>query len=163
MGLTDSVNRFRKKDISLSYYLYAEKYTPEWENAWAVTKALILKIAKELEMNKIRFLVVVLPSEVEFRPDIWDKTLDEDPSMRLLEFDLIKPERILSSFLEANWIDYLLLRPGFEKYTKETSKDLHFHYVYDNHWNANGNAVAAKLVYSKLKDNKLVQIDKEDK
>jgi len=163
MGLTDSVNSFKKKDISLSYYLYAEKYTPDWENAWAVTKALILKMAKELEMNKIRLLVVVISSEVEFRPDMWDKTLDEDPSMRLLEFDLKKPERILSSFLEANGIDYLLLQPGFEKYTKETGKDLHFHYVYDNHWNANGNAVAAQLVYSKLKDDKLVQIGKEDK
>jgi len=163
MGLTDSVNSFKKKDISKSYYLYAEKYTPDWENAWAVTKALILKMAKELEMNKIRLLVVVISSEVEFRPDMWDKTLDEDPSMRLLEFDLKKPERILSSFLEANGIDYLLLRPGFEKYTKETGKDLHFHYVYDNHWNANGNAVAAQLVYSKLKDDKLVQIGKEDK
>ena len=163
MGLTDSVNRLRMKDISLSYYLYAEKYTPEWENAWTVTKALILKIAKEVEMNKIRFLVVVIPSEVEFRPDIWDKTLDEDPSMRLLDFDLKKPERILSRFLEVNGIDYLLLRPGFEKYTKENSKALHFHYVYDNHWNANGNAVAAKLVYSKLKDDKLLQIGKEDK
>ena len=163
MGLTDSVNSFKKKDISKSYYLYAEKYTPDWENAWAVTKALILKMAKELEMNKIRLLVVVISSEVEFRPDMWDKTLDEDPSMRLLEFDLKKPERILSSFLEANGIDYLLLQPGFEKYTKETGKDLHFHYVYDNHWNANGNAVAAQLVYSKLKDDKLVQIGKEDK
>jgi len=163
MGLTDSVNSFKKKDISKSYYLYAEKYTPEWGNAWGVTKALILKMAKELEMNKIRLLVVVISSEVEFRPDMWDKTLDEDPSMRLLEFDLKKPERILSSFLEANGIDYLLLQPGFEKYTKETGKDLHFHYVYDNHWNANGNAVAAQLVYSKLKDDKLVQIGKEDK
>lgn len=163
IGLTDSINRLKKKDITLDYYLYAEKYTPVWENAWGVTKALILKIAKELEMNNTGFLVLVIPSEVEFRHDIWDKTLEENPSLRSLEFDLKKPERILSSFLEGNGIDYLLLRPGFEKYTKETSKDLHFHYVYDNHWNANGNAVAAKLVYSKLKDDKLVQIGKEDK
>ncbi|MGH7908378.1 MAG: hypothetical protein ACRENW_00840 [Thermodesulfobacteriota bacterium] len=162
MGLRDSVNRFRKKDISLSYYLYGEKYTPEWENAWAVTKALILEIAKELETNKIRFLVVVIPSEFEFRPDIWDKTLNENLWMRSLEFDLKKPERILSSFLKANGIDYLLLRPGFEKYTKETGKDLHFHYIYDNHWNANGNVVAGQLIYSKLKDDKLVQMGKDE-
>jgi len=162
IGITESVNRFKKKEISLDYYSYAEKYTPEWENAWGVTKALILKLAKKLETNQIAFLVVVIPSQFEFRPDNWNKTLYENPWMRSLEFDLKKPERILSSFLEANGIDYLLLRPGFEKLSKETGKDLHFQYVYDNHWNANGNIVAAQLIYSKLKDDKLVQIGKDE-
>ena len=78
--------------------------------------------------------------------------------MRSLKYDLRKPERILSHFFDANKIDYLLLRPEFQKYSKETGKDLHFHYRYDHlHWNTEGHALTAELIYEHLKDNKLVQ------
>lgn len=69
-----------------------------------------------------------------------------------------KPEHILSKFLDVNGIDYLLLRPEFEKYTKETGKDLHFHYKYEHHWNSDGHALAAQLIYRKLKDDRLIPI-----
>ena len=139
-------------------YVYAEGYSREWEDAWEITKALILKLANELKSQKIGFLVVVIPNEYEFRSDIWDKILGEYPQMRSMRFDLRKPERILSSFFEANRMEYLLLRPEFERYTKETGKDLHFHSAYENHWNANGHMLAADLIYKKLKWDKLVSI-----
>jgi hypothetical protein len=45
--------------ISYYNYIYAEEYSPEFENAWEITKALIFKLAKELETDKIGFLIVV--------------------------------------------------------------------------------------------------------
>jgi lysophospholipase L1-like esterase len=144
---------------TLWYDVYSEDYTPEWQEAWDVTKALILELKNELEMNKIRFLVVVIPDELEFRHDKWDEILDKNPQMRTLKYDLRKPENILSNFFDANKIGYLLLRPEFQKYSKETGKDLHFHYSYDHlHWNAKGHALTAELIYRKLKDDKLVPV-----
>jgi hypothetical protein len=150
-------NRIKER-ILMDFNVYAEEYTPEWQNGWQVTKALILKSAQELEMDKIKFLVIIIPDEREFRPDRWDKVLEQYPQMRALKFDLRKPEHILSTFLATNNIDYLLLRPEFEKYSKKTGKDLHFHYAYDNHWNVNGHALAAQLIYERLSDDKLVPI-----
>jgi lysophospholipase L1-like esterase len=154
----DLPDKYNKKNgvPIIDDYVYAEKYSPEWENAWKVTEGLILKLKEELETEKIEFLVVVVPNEFEFRPDMWNKTLDEYPQMKSVKFDLRKPERILSDFLEKNKIDYLLLRPEFEQYTKETGKNLHFHSAYENHWNANGHALAAELIYRKLKDSNMV-------
>ncbi len=156
IGIVKSKPQYEKNGIPIYDYVYAEKYTPEWQGAWDITKAIILKWAKELETDKIGFLVVVIPNEFEFRPDIWDKILNENPQMKTIKLDLRKPEHILSNFLEANKIDYLLLRPEFERYSKETGKDLHFHYVYENHWNADGHALVAQLIYKKLKDDKLI-------
>lgn len=146
-----------KPEFLIHHYPYTEEYPPEWEDAWKVTKGLILKSAKELETDKIGFLVVVIPGELEFRPDIWNKTLDDHPQMKAIKFDLKKPERILSNFFKTNKIDYLVLRPEFEKYTKETGKRLHFPYEYEPHWNAQGHALAAELIYEKLKDNNLLK------
>lgn len=154
-------NRIRNR-ILMDSNVYAEEYTPEWRDAWEVTKALILKLAQELEMDKIKFLVVVIPDEREFRPDRWDRILKEYPYLKHFKFDLRKPEHILSGFLEANNISYLLLRPEFEKYSQETGKDLHFHYSYDNHWNTNGHELAARLIYEKLRDDQLVPVTKQN-
>jgi len=49
------------------------------------------------------------------------------------------------------------LRPEFEKYSRETGKRLHFPYKYENHWNTEGHALAAQLIYDKLTENKLVK------
>jgi hypothetical protein len=148
----------------IKFGVYAEEYTFEWQNAWEVTEALILKLAKELEVNKIRFLVVIIPKLDKLQPYRFELPRDGDknPQQGVLRFDLKKPERILSNFLEANKIDYLLLRPEFEKYIKGTGKDLHFQYNYEDHWNANGHALAAQLIYKKLKDDKLVPMKGKD-
>lgn len=159
---TELLDEYKKNGVPIYYFRYAEEYPPEWQNAWEVTEALIFKISKELKENKIGFLVVIIPNELEFQPDIWSKILDEHPQWKTLKFDIKKPERILSKFLETSNIDYLLLRPEFEKYSKETGKVLHFHRIGDNHWNAEGHALAVELIYRKLKDDKLVPIIRKE-
>ena len=132
--------------------VYAEEYPPEWRNAWEVTKALILKISEELEMKGIGFLVVIIP-KYESQTDRFEllANLDKYSRQRTVKFDLEKPERILSDFLEESKIDYLLLRPEFEKYIRETGKDLRFRYSYEDHWNANAHDLAAQLIYEEIK------------
>lgn len=73
-----------------------------------------------------------------------------------IKFDFEKPERILSEFLEENGINYLLLRPGFNKYISDTGRGLVI--PNDGHWNADGHALASQLIYKKLKDDELVPI-----
>ena len=161
--LLDKTDRDKiRKRIHVEYDIYAEVYPPEKPFDWEVTKALILRISEELKKNKIGFLVVIIPNELEFRPDIWRKTLDENPHMKNVKFDLRKPERILSNCLRANNIDYMLLRPEFEQYSRETGKDLHSHFACDNHWNANGHALVAQLIYRRLKGDKLVPVGRDN-
>jgi hypothetical protein len=133
-----------KNEIPDYFHVYLRECRPEWKDAWDVTKSLVVQIAKELEMKKIGFLVVIIPKEVEFQHDIRDKVLVNPKMSTLIDFK--KPEHILSNFLEANKIDYLLLRPEFEKYTMETGKRLHYQYRYEPHWNYQGHALTAELI-----------------
>lgn len=67
--------------------------------------------------------MAIIPTEDEINPEI-----DKHPQIGARRFDLTKPERIFSNFLRSNNIDYLLLRPEFEKYIKasgEGSKTLY--------------------------------------
>ena len=142
-----------KPGITAYHQVYAEEYSPRWQNDWNVTKSLISGLANELRMSDTEFLVVVIPNEFEFRPDKWNKVLHKNPKMKTVNFDVKKPERILKEFLETNNIDYLLLRPKFEEYSGKTGKDL---YLYDGlHWNSDGHALVAQLIYRKLRDYEL--------
>jgi hypothetical protein len=76
--------------------------------------------------------------------------------------DVKKPEGVLSNFLEANKIDYLLLRPDFEIYTKDSGKRLNFPPEYGNRFNADGHDLTAQRIYKKLKsDGLLPQTDEK--
>lgn len=154
------LNKSNKNETGIPYYIFAEEYSPEWQNAWEVTKALILRISKVLEENKIGLLVVVIPDECEFGPDLWSRWCN---TIRTIKFDLEKPERILSEFLKEHRIDYLQLLPEFKKYTNDTSERLYFPYTYDNHWNASGHALAAELIYDKLKNDNLISSKEENR
>jgi hypothetical protein len=145
-------SRPKRRGDPISYGVYAKEYSPKWQNEWDVTKSLILRLADELRVSGTGFLVVIVPAEFEFRADKWDKVLHKNSRMRSIDFDVRKPERILTGFLEANGIDYLLLRPEFEEYVRETGKDLHFNQEGEIHWNSNGHAIAAQLIYGKLKE-----------
>ncbi len=133
-----------------SYSLYQDPYPLGWDGAWAITKTLIKELATELNRSKMRLLVVVIPNEWEFRPDRWEQVLNENPQMRAFRFDMRKPERILEEFLHENRINYLMLRPALEQRTKKTGGDLHFHRPGDNHWTAEGHAIAASEIFEKL-------------
>lgn len=130
--------------------IYAEQYTPEWQDAWEVTKALILRVSTELKGDNIGFLVVIIPDRLEVGLDLRGKEKAKE------KLDLEKPEQILSEFLKKNGISYVQLLPEFKKYFQDTGKTLYFTYKDEAHWNADGHALAAELVYKKLRNDKIV-------
>jgi lysophospholipase L1-like esterase len=151
-------NKTSIQEIPTTWFdVYGKQYTPQWQDAWEITKALLLESKNELEAKKIGFMVVVIPMEFEIRPDRWYKTPFKNPQMRAVKFDVRKPERILSNFFETNGIDYLLLRPEFEKYTKDKGKDLYLQNPNEIHWNEDGHRFVAELIYKKLIESGIVK------
>lgn len=116
-----------------------------------MTKSLILRLANELRVSDTELLVVIIPAEFEFRADKWAKVLHKNPKMRAIDFDVKKPEGIVTEFLETSGISYLLLRPELEEYGRETGEKLYLNEEGEIHWNSSGHAFAAQLIYRRLK------------
>ncbi|MGH7790756.1 MAG: hypothetical protein ACREOB_00435 [Thermodesulfobacteriota bacterium] len=133
----------------------AERYLPnsyERQNAWDVTKALILRVSKELKENGVGFLFVIVPEYGQS----WVNTPDKK-AIKTAQFDSDseKPEPVLSEFLEENGIDYLHLSPKLQQYVNHIGNT--FIFVNNNwHWNATGHVLVAGLINNKLKEHKLV-------
>jgi len=78
--------------------------------------------------------------------------------MKDREWDLNKPNRLLTDFFKSENIPYLDLLPLFRDYARINK--VYFHYHYDNHWNVYGHHLAGELIYNWLVENELLQIEK---
>ena len=140
--------------IPYNAYVYETgEYGQEWEEAWQITKALFLAIDEESKNKDADFLLVKLVNRVQLNPSEFENQLKKYSGSEDFNWDLEKPEKILREFTSENDINYLELLPGFkEKYTQPTD----FHYQLDAHWNENGHALAADLIYEKLVAEELI-------
>ena len=147
---------YKVNNVPIGYYVYASDYPADWQEAWNITRALILKVDKESNENGAQFILVSLTNPEQVHSEYWSECLETYPEMKNMEWDLEKPEKILMDFSAENNITYLQLSPLFKEYVNRTNEKVHGHY--DRHWNANGQRLAAELMYDKLIEEQLVPI-----
>jgi len=162
------IKNFQRQKVSTEYkingvpielYVYAHDYSADWQEAWNITKALIVKIDEESEENGAHLLLVSLTNRNQVHNEYWQETLETYPEMKNMEWDLEKPEKILTNFSAENNITYLQLLPPFREHVNRTNEKVHGHY--DGHWNANGHKLAAELIYDKLIEEELIPLGGE--
>lgn len=133
--------------------IYRRDYNAQWNKAWQVTKALIEEIRDISQQKGADFLLMNIPDQREVHLELWDKTLDKYPSLRNLEWDLEKPNRIVKEFSQEKNINYLDLLSVFKVHVSETGEEL-----YGDHFNSYGHRLTAELLYKFLIDNNLIKI-----
>lgn len=113
--------------------MYAKSYPPRTKIRLALIERLLLGTYRLASDRGIPILFLVIPSIEQVYVE--HGTVPED-------FDLEKPQRVLAQFFDREDIPYLDLLPELRK--ARHGKDLYF--WLDQHWNAQGNAVAAALL-----------------
>ena len=143
------------------YQVLAQVYGPELKKAWNVTRLLILEFKNEAERHGASLAVISIP----FREQVYEKLLGSyfsGSGTERREWDVNKPDRILSTFLEDQRIPFLELMPDFRKAAGKSA--LYYGidgHVSDGHWNVNGHHLAGQLIYDWLVKEKLVPIEAE--
>lgn len=137
-----------KSEVKLSpdSYVYAEKYSKAWKEAWEYTLALIKKMKEELSGSGIEFLVVSLTDSDSQIDGSLQKYLEENA--KDMKWDMDRPVKILDRFCREKRIGFLPLLYGFRKEFNRTHEK--FHFTYDGHWNKRGHELAADIIYNKI-------------
>lgn len=131
-------------DFLLSYDVYHQRPTPQWQEAWAVTKALIVRFQDVAAGLGAVPVVVLFPSREQVHADIWHDTVRRYGRLQQLDIDLEWPNRRLRAFLEERQGNYLDLLPEFRKEAATTRERLYFER--DGHWNESGHRLAATAI-----------------
>jgi hypothetical protein len=142
--------------IPLDFNVYLEKYPPEWEEAWRITKALILKTKEKAERHGAGFLLVSLTDGVALADP--ERVQGEYPDFKGVRYNFDKPVALLTRFAEEAGINYLPLLPLYREYLKKHQKPFtSIHYSCDGHWTPLGHRLAAEAIFQRIVADRLYE------
>ena len=117
--------------------------TPQWEEAWAVTEALVRAIAETARAGGAVFAMTTLTNPFQVLPDMAAR---ERFAGELHVSDLSYPDRRLAAFAAASGFPDAALAPSLGAYAAEHHATLHGADPRQpiGHWNALGHRIAAQ-------------------
>jgi len=137
--------------------VFVRKYGPELEKAWNVTQVLFYELAKEAENRGSDLAVVSIPCREQVYENLWKSKLLRT-GMQEREWDLNKPDQLLSAFLSDARIPALELLPHFRKAAGESQL---YYTGTDGHWNVNGHRLAGEVIFNWLVKENMVPVEAE--
>lgn len=143
--------------IPLAYEFYARPRDPAWDEAVAITAALLAQLNHEVEAVGARFAVVIANAQEQVNPAAWQSILRRYPAMQARAeagqvWDLTQPNRDLAAMLGQTTIPFLDLLPIFQAQPARPPLYL----PRDGHWTVAGERVAGEAMAAFLRDQKLI-------
>jgi len=132
-------------------YLCQAQPSPQTENMFAVTEALLLQMARLAKERSVPILFIVAPSIVQVRRSLWDSVLGRYGKRRE-DYRLTAPNDRLIRFARSHNLQMVDLLPALRHAADEGRP------VYsrrEQHWNAEGNQVVAEVLLDYLRTNSL--------
>jgi len=114
------------------------RYDEVWEDAWRITRRMILETQRLARSAGAEFVILYVPTPVQVDPEYRRRVEREFPG---LPFDHTRLNRELARFSAEHGIP---LFDPLDAFIAENSQRLLFHQFEDRHWNADGHEVATR-------------------
>jgi len=128
------LDRRKNSGVPVDYQVYVPEYTKEYNEAWEVTKKLIVETKNASEKAGAAYILVSLANKEQLAPQILPSGFDPE-----------KPDTVLREFCEKEKMDCLFMLPFFKSFLAD-NKSLNTHHSRDGHWNEVGTTLAAKFL-----------------
>ena len=139
------------EEAGLSNDVQLPPSTPEWQEAWRVTEAILREMRGECRRKNTPFAMITLTRGIQVSPAPEKK---EQFLRQLGVKDLYYPERRLAAFGEREGVPVLTLAPGMSKMAEE--RQVYYHADHGvlgtGHWTKEGHQAAGELISSWLTD-----------
>lgn len=126
-------------------------YNPGWEERWAVTRDLLIYLAK-LTRNEYGadLSILFIPSPFQasgIHKAILANKREKDPRYETFLEDLERPQNLLRKFCDELGIPFIDASPALQ----ETGKEIPMFFPREGHLNEHGSQVVAELLYRSIK------------
>jgi lysophospholipase L1-like esterase len=126
--------------------VYQTNYTPEWEEAWKVTEAILVEMQRLAERAGAQLFVCYLPEQNQVSDSQWNQIALYGGGAS--SYDRERPNHLLGELCARHGIPYLDLTPAFRQHIAAGGPYPYF--PVDAHFNVEGNRLAAQLIYEYL-------------
>jgi lysophospholipase L1-like esterase len=134
------------EELPAYYQVYQTNYTPEWEEAWKVTEAILVEMQQLAKSVDAQLFICYLPEQNQVSDSEWNQIAlhNEEAS----SYDRERPNHLLGELCARHGIPYLDLTPAFRQHIATGRPYLYF--PVNAHLNVEGNRLAAQLIYEYL-------------
>jgi hypothetical protein len=134
------------REVGLDDSVYLEPTGADWQEAWNVTEALVVRMRDEVKAKGARFLLVTLSNSIQVHPD---PTLRGQFMKDLGINTLFYPDRRIKALADRENIDATILAPLFQGYAE--SHQVYLHGFANTrmgfgHWNERGHHLAGETI-----------------
>ncbi len=126
--------------------VYQTNYTPEWEEAWKVTEAILVEMQRLAESADAKLFVCYLPEQNQVSDSKWNQIALHSGAAS--SYDRERPNHLLGELCARHDIPYLDLTPAFCRHIAVGGPYPYF--PVNAHLNVEGNRLAAQLIYDYL-------------
>ncbi|MFB0534945.1 MAG: SGNH/GDSL hydrolase family protein [Anaerolineae bacterium] len=126
--------------------VYQTDHMPEWEEAWKVTEAILVEMQRLAESADAQLFVCYLPEQNQVSDSQWNQMALR--SGEASSYDRERPNYLLGELCARHGIPYLDLTPAFRQHIAAGGPYPYF--PVNAHLNAEGNRLAAQLIYEYL-------------
>jgi hypothetical protein len=131
---------------------YRPPQTAEWREAWRITEALILALARDVAREGSEPWIVTLANSPQVEPEAAAR---QEFAARLGSGSLFYPDRRIASFAREHGLRSIALAEPLADYTARERAQLFGGYMRsvpfgEGHWNEHANRVAADLVAQRI-------------
>ena len=147
----------RTDNIGLDDAAFTPPRTPEWQEAWKVTEALIVEINRLSVKAGARFVLVVLGDPIQNDLDLQRRELY---AQEVGGDDLLYTERRLTALGERSGFPVITLQPRMQQRADREAVYLHGFantVMGTGHWNETGHRFAAEIIARDLMERGLVR------
>jgi lysophospholipase L1-like esterase len=126
--------------------VYRTDYTPEWEEAWKLTEAILVEMQRLAKSADVTLFICYLPEQNQVSHSRWNQMVlhNEEAS----SYDRERPNRLLGELCARHGIPYLDLTPAFGQHI--AAGEPYPYLPVNAHLNVEGNRLAARLIYEYL-------------
>ena len=134
------------EELGADNLIYRPPAGQVWQDAWAVTEALVVRMRDEVKAHGAQFVAVTLSNGIQVYPDAQAR---QAFAQRLGGgADLFYPDKRIAALCEREGIPVLTLAPRLQLYADEHKVFLHGFApdLGNGHWNQTGHHVAGELI-----------------
>jgi lysophospholipase L1-like esterase len=142
-------------ELPVTFEVYQTPPTPDWEEAWALTGALIRRLEEEVQARDGRLAVILVNAPEQVYPDRWAAISKAMAQSKDHGWDPQGPNRRLAAILDEAGIPYLDTLPIFQE-AAAGSEASPLYFRYDFHWSPAGHGLAAEAVETFLRERGLL-------
>lgn len=139
----------------IDYQIYNTKHDDSWEEAWDITRQVLLKTKEAVEKAKSNYLLVSLANIEQIEINYRQQISKQYPKLDESSLDFTRPEIVLKEFTKQHQINYLSLVPTFYEY-KKAHPQVKLYYQQDTHWNAQGYKIAGEAIAHYLLNSRIL-------